>query len=210
MEADPNFHFYRSNDGRDGGRNELNSSSRQIILLALNAPSTPTPNKHFLVVNNDINIYVYIYIYIYIYIHIQMFRSAQDSSVWLGLTSREQLMSPECSKHQVLRLAKMLVVNKQKHILFLSVFSSVLQRKGSTESDNAIVETTRSSRPQARRSTFFTQIFTKESEAYLKSKTVTLAPPILLFLDFHFSKSPSFFFVGGSISSFFLMFPVTN
>ena len=33
-------------------------------------------------------------------------RPAQDSSVWLGLTSTEQLMSPECSKHQVLSLAK--------------------------------------------------------------------------------------------------------
>ena len=41
-------------------------------------------------------------------------RPAQDSSVWLGLTSTEQLMSPECSKHQVLSLAKMLVVNEQK------------------------------------------------------------------------------------------------
>ena len=37
-----------------------------------------------------------------IYIHIHVFRPSQDSSVWLGLTSREQLMSPECSKHQVL------------------------------------------------------------------------------------------------------------
>ena len=47
MEADPTFHFYRNNDGRDRERNELNSFSRQIILLALNAPCTPTPNKHF-------------------------------------------------------------------------------------------------------------------------------------------------------------------
>ena len=31
-----------------------------------------------------------------------MFCPAQDSSVWVGLTSREQLMSPECSKDQVL------------------------------------------------------------------------------------------------------------
>ena len=50
-------------------------------------------------------IYMYTYIHIYIYIHtrththIHVFRPAQDSSVWLGLTSREQLMSPECSKH---------------------------------------------------------------------------------------------------------------
>ena len=41
-------------------------------------------------------------------------RPAQDSSLWLGLTSRRQLMPPECSKHQVLSLAKMLVVNEQK------------------------------------------------------------------------------------------------
>ena len=34
--------------------------------------------------------------------------------MWLGLKSREQLMSPECSKHQILSLAKMLVVNEQK------------------------------------------------------------------------------------------------
>ena len=46
----------------------------------------------------------------YIYIHRHVFRPSQDSSVWLGLTSREQLMSPECSKHQVLSFAKMLVV----------------------------------------------------------------------------------------------------
>ena len=43
-----------------------------------------------------------------------MFRPSQDSSVWLGLTSREQLMSPECSKHQVLSFAETLVVNEQK------------------------------------------------------------------------------------------------
>ena len=51
----------------------------------------------------------YIYIYIYIYIHIHVFRPSQDSSVRLGLTSTEQLMSPEFSKHQVLSFAKMLV-----------------------------------------------------------------------------------------------------
>ena len=28
---------------------------------------------------------------------------------WLGLTSREQLMSPKCSKHQLMNFAKMLV-----------------------------------------------------------------------------------------------------
>ena len=63
------------------------------------------------------HIYVYItniYIYIYLYIDIHVFRLAQVSSVWLGLTSREQLVSPGCSKHRVLSLAKMLVVSKQK------------------------------------------------------------------------------------------------
>ena len=59
-------------------------------------------------------LYVYIYIDIYIYIHKHVFCPAQDLSVWLGSTSREQLMSPECSKHQVLSLAKILVVNEQK------------------------------------------------------------------------------------------------
>ena len=48
------------------------------------------------------------------HIHIHVFHPAQDSSLWLRLTSGEQLMSPECSKHQVLSLAKMLVVNEQK------------------------------------------------------------------------------------------------
>ena len=31
-----------------------------------------------------------------------MLRPSQDSSVWLGSTSREKLMSPECSKHKLL------------------------------------------------------------------------------------------------------------
>ena len=44
--------------------------------------------------------------------------------MWLGLTSREQLMSPECSKHQVLSFAKMLVVNKQKNFVPISVLQS--------------------------------------------------------------------------------------
>ena len=59
----------------------------------------------------------YLYIY-YIYIHIHVFRPAQDLSVWLGLMSREQLMSPECSKHQILSSAKMLVVKEQKILCF--------------------------------------------------------------------------------------------
>ena len=54
-----------------------------------------------------------------------MFSPSQDSSLWLGLTNREQLISPECSKHQVLSFAKMLVfwcTNKR-----YSVLISVLQ-----------------------------------------------------------------------------------
>ena len=54
-----------------------------------------------------------------------VFRPSQDSSVWLGLTSTEQLMSPEFPKHQVLSFTKMLVVwwsNKR-----FSVLISVLQ-----------------------------------------------------------------------------------
>ena len=39
-----------------------------------------------------------------------MFRPSQASSVRLELTTREQLMSPECSKHQVLSFVKMLVL----------------------------------------------------------------------------------------------------
>ena len=48
--------------------------------------------------------------YIYIYNNRHVFCPSQDSSVWLGLTSREQLMSPECCKHQVLSFAKMLYI----------------------------------------------------------------------------------------------------
>ena len=44
-----------------------------------------------------------------IYRHRHMFHPSQYSSVWLGLTSREQLMSAECSKHQLLSFAKMLI-----------------------------------------------------------------------------------------------------
>ena len=60
-------------------------------------------------------IYMCVYMYMYIlciciYIHVHVFCPSQDSSVWIGLTSREQLMSPECSKHQVLSFSKMLVV----------------------------------------------------------------------------------------------------
>ena len=59
--------------------------------------------KYAIYIYKYIFIYAYIYIYIYIYINRHVFRLSQDSSVWLGLTSREQLMSPECSKHQISR-----------------------------------------------------------------------------------------------------------
>ena len=55
-------------------------------------------------------VYVCAYVYVFIYIHRHVFRPFQDTLVWLGLTSREQLMSPECSKHQVLSFSKTLVV----------------------------------------------------------------------------------------------------
>ena len=44
------------------------------------------------------------------YVHRQAFRSSQDLSVWLALTTRQQLMSHDCSKQQALSFAKMLVV----------------------------------------------------------------------------------------------------
>ena len=55
-----------------------------------------------------------------------MFRPSQDSSVWLKLTSREQLMSPECSKHQVVSFAKMFVVwrTNKKYSVLISVLRS--------------------------------------------------------------------------------------
>ena len=55
-------------------------------------------------------VYVYIYIYIYIHIYPQTHvLSFPGLIMWLGLTSREQLKSPECLKYQVLSFAKMLV-----------------------------------------------------------------------------------------------------
>ena len=53
-----------------------------------------------------VSIYLSVYLSIYLSIQRHVFRPSQDSSVWLGLTSREQLMSSECSKHQVLSFAK--------------------------------------------------------------------------------------------------------
>ena len=61
---------------------------------------------------SKIHVYIQIhilYIYIYIYIHRHVCCPSQDSSVWLWLTNREKPLSIECSKHQVLSFAKMLV-----------------------------------------------------------------------------------------------------
>ena len=40
--------------------------------------------------------------YVCVYIHRHVLHPSQDSSVRVGLTSREQLTSPECSIHQAL------------------------------------------------------------------------------------------------------------
>ena len=66
-------------------------------------------------------VYAYIYVCMYIYIYRHVFRTSQGSSVWLALTSREQLMSQECSKHQVLSFAKILVANEKRYFVLISV-----------------------------------------------------------------------------------------
>ena len=56
---------------------------------------------------------------------IKLFPPSQESLVWLELKIREKLMSPECSKHQLLSFFQMIVVwstNKK-----FSVLISVLQ-----------------------------------------------------------------------------------
>ena len=57
-----------------------------------------------------------------IYIYRLVFHPSQDSSVWFGLTRREQLMSPECSKNQVLSFAKICI-----HILHIWVTHDINQ-----------------------------------------------------------------------------------
>ena len=69
---------------------------------------------------------IYIYIYAHTHTHIHVFHPAQDSSVWLELMRREQLMSQECSKHQVLSVSQNACGERTKNILFSSVFSRVL------------------------------------------------------------------------------------
>ena len=63
-----------------------------------------------------------------------MFYPAHGLSVWLGLPSIEQLMSSDCLKHQVLSLAKVLVVKKQKIIVLISVLQSGHIYKSTLES----------------------------------------------------------------------------
>ena len=59
------------------------------------------------------NIYnIYIYIYIYPHIRRHVFRTSQDSTVQLESTSREQMMSQECSK-QVAEPCRLRVTSKQ-------------------------------------------------------------------------------------------------
>ena len=55
-----------------------------------------------------------------------VFRLSEALSVWLALTNKHEMMSPGSSKHQVLCLAKMLVVIKLNNVLFSSVFSRML------------------------------------------------------------------------------------
>ena len=71
------------------------------------------------------------YIYIYIYIRIlytHVFCPSQDLSVWLELTSREQLTLRDYSKHKVLSFVKMLVVwwTNRKCSVLISVVQSAL------------------------------------------------------------------------------------
>ena len=60
------------------------------------------------------------------YIRRHVFSPSQDLLMWLQLTSTEKLMSPECSKHQVLSFFKMIVVWSTNKTY--SVLISVLQR----------------------------------------------------------------------------------
>ena len=74
--------------------------------------------------------YIYIYIYIfYIYIHRHVFRPSQNSSVWLGLTSRERLIWCHQGAQQSTRcwaLPKCLQCGERtKNILLSSVSSRV-------------------------------------------------------------------------------------
>ena len=59
-------------------------------------------------------------------IHRQVFGPSKDSSVLFQLTRREQLMSPECSIHQVSSFSKMLVVRwtNQKYSVLISFLQS--------------------------------------------------------------------------------------
>ena len=71
---------------------------------------------------------IYRYKHIYIYPHTRV--SSCPGLISVARVSEQRTtdvtMSPECSKHQLLSLAKMLVVNDQKkYFVFISVFSRV-------------------------------------------------------------------------------------
>ena len=71
----------------------------------------------------------------YIY---QVFRPSHDSSAWLGFSTREQPISPECSKHQVLSFAKAHVVwwtNKEYVVI------SILQSAQRINSERIYLQT---------------------------------------------------------------------
>ena len=74
-----------------------------------------------------------------------MFRPLQESSLWLRLTNREQLMSPKCSKQQVLSFAKMLVVWRTNKNYF--VLTGVLQNAQPINSERIYAQTRHSSFP---------------------------------------------------------------
>ena len=91
---------------------------------------------HFIHTHTNILIYIYwkyIYIYIYIYICRRVFSPSQDSSVQLRWTSREQLMSQECSK-QGAELCQ-IACGKQTSIKFVLI--SVIQKAQQIDSERA-------------------------------------------------------------------------
>ena len=58
------------------------------VYIIYNVMGYCTPRYH-------LGVYVMcVYICIYIYIHMRVFRPSQYSTLWLGLTSTEQLVSP--------------------------------------------------------------------------------------------------------------------
>ena len=68
-----------------------------LWICSLSTPESNNENKTCFFVHSPQALYIFILVLLV-----------------LGLTNREQIMSPECSKHQEPRLAKILVVNEQK------------------------------------------------------------------------------------------------